>query len=73
MPANFQNSVQICEIILFLANFFSERSSTALKKIPQYGMGTSSRKFHNTTWVLHQENSTVSMYDNLEIQSEQQP
>jgi hypothetical protein len=47
MPAKFHNSVQICERMFFLANFFSERSSTALKKIPQYDMGTSSRKFHS--------------------------
>ncbi len=32
-----------------------------------------SREFQNTTWVHHKENSTMSMYDDLEIQSEQQP
>jgi hypothetical protein len=47
MPAKNQNSVRICERMFFLAKFFSERSSTALKKIPEYDMGTASRKFHS--------------------------
>jgi hypothetical protein len=47
MPAKIQNSVQICERMFVLAKFFSESGSTALKKIPQYDMGTSSRKFHS--------------------------